>query len=181
VIPVEAVAVVLWVAFVFVGVSREFPRELGATIGFVTMMLVLDLAGERAGSLAQRALQMGGIPTELAAVKWVIVTLIIGLTVVFMYQGEGLVYGGLTPPGILGTFFNLAVGTLNGWLVVGTWWYYTDELGYPIQRWGLYEPPLSALGQKLVAAAPMAVIPDERSWMFLIGFLVFLLVLKVAR
>ena len=55
-VPIEVFAVVLWAGFVFVGLSREFPRELGATMGFVAMMLVLDLADEYGSPLVTAAL-----------------------------------------------------------------------------------------------------------------------------
>ena len=180
-IPIEALVIILWVAFIFAGIAREFPRELGATIGFVTMMLVLDLGSERLGSLTARLLQLGGLEADGILLRWTLNTAVIVLALLFMYQGEGLVYGGSSPAGLPGAVLNATVGALNWWLVVGTWWYYTHLLDYPIQKLGLYTPPLSTLAQQLVAIAPMSLLPDERSWLYLTTFLIFLLVLKVAR
>jgi hypothetical protein len=180
-VPVEVLFAVLWATFVFVGLSREFPRELGATIGFVTMMLILTLAEEFLSPILAERLPVGGFDPDLNALKWLLYTAVVALAVFFMYQGEGLIYGGSAPKGILGGVFNLFIGALNGWLVVGSWWYYTDLLEYPIARWGLYQGPLSATAERAVGWTPIAVLPDERSWLFLTVFLVFLLVLKVVR
>ncbi len=180
-VPVEVFAIVLWATFVFVGLSREFPRELGATIGFVTMMLVLDLGSERFGMLAQRGLTAAGFSPDLNLIKWAITTAIVTLSIILMYQGEGLIFGGRSAKGLLGSVFNLVIGVLNGWLVIGTWWYYTHQLGYPIVKLGWFTPPISAAAQRLVSMTPMAVIPDEQSGFYLTAFLIFLIVLKVAR
>jgi hypothetical protein len=181
VIPIELLIIVLWVAFVLVGLSRQFQRELGATIGFVAMMLILDLAGRFALPMMTGALPVDRLSEGTATPTWLLYSGIILATVFIVYEGEGLAYGGNPPRGILGALLSGFVGALNGWLVVGTWWYYTDQLGYPIQKWGLYTPPLSELAQRLLSLTPMALIPDERSWLFLTLFLVFLLVLKVVR
>ena len=42
-VPIEWFMIALWLVFAFVGVSRHFPRELGATIGFVGMLLGFSL------------------------------------------------------------------------------------------------------------------------------------------
>jgi hypothetical protein len=181
VIPVEILALVLMLAFVLVGLSRQFQRELGATIGFVAMMLILDLGSQFALPRVASAMPTEQLGGDEGALVWILYTAVIGATVFVMYEGEGLAYGGIPPRGLLGALLSAFVGALNGWIVVGTWWHYTDRLGYPIQKWGLYTPPLSELAEKLLAVTPMALIPDERSWLYLTLFLVFLLVLKVVR
>ena len=40
----------------------------------------------------------------------------LGATIIFMYEGEGLAYAGMSPPTMMGTMLNIAAGTLNGWL-----------------------------------------------------------------
>ncbi len=179
-IPIELLAIVLWAAFVLVGLSRQYQRELGATIGFVAMMLVLDLLTRYVIPSLNQFLPVEGLGGE-NAVTWFLYSVIVAATVFIVYEGEGLAYGGTPPRGILGALFSAFVGGLNGWLVVGTWWYYTDRLAYPIQNWGLYAPPLSTHADRLLAITPMALIPGEWSWLFLVLFLVFLLLLKVVR
>jgi hypothetical protein len=180
-VPIELFMVVLWLTFSFVGLAREFPKELGATIGFIGMLLVLDLGLDRLGGLVNRGLGIAGLGLDLDLLKWLLVTAILLVTIYFVYEGEGLVYGGASPPGPLGNALDLSIGLFNGWLVVGTWWYYTHILGYPIKRWGLYQAPLSARGEQFVNLTPMALIPDERSYWYLTAILLFLIVLKVAR
>jgi hypothetical protein len=180
-VPVEVFMGMLWLTFVFVGLSREFPRELGATIGIVGMMLLLDLAGERMSALLVRGLSAAGIKPPAELVTWTLYSFIIGLTVFFVYEGEGMVYAGLSPPGPLGNALDVAIGLFNGWLVVGTWWFYTHALGYPMQQWGLYTGPISERGARFVELTPMAILPDAFSYLYLVGILLFLIILKVAR
>jgi len=180
-VPVEVFMIAMWLTFTFVGLAREFPRELGATIGFVAMLLVLDLAGAQAGDLVLRGLTAAGRAPDENFVRWVLISFVVLVSVYFVYEGEGLIYGGTSPPGPLGNALDVFIGLFNGWLVVGTWWYYTDQLGYPVQRLGWYAEPLSASGQRLAALTPMALLPDDRSYLYLIALLLFLIVLKVAR
>lgn len=179
-IPIELLAIVLWAAFVLVGLSRQYQRELGATIGFVTMMLVLDLLSRYVMPFLARVVPVDGLGGE-SLVTWLLYSVVVLAAVFVVYEGEGLAYGGAPPEGILGALLSAFVGGLNGWLVVGTWWHYTDRLAYPIRSWGLYSPPLSSMADRLLAITPMALIPVEWSWLFLVLFLVFLLLLKVVR
>jgi uncharacterized membrane protein required for colicin V production len=181
-VPLNIMVVVLWGIFGLVGIARRFPKELGATIGFIAMMLLLSLLGNRVGNVAYRAASAGGADVSESLVKWFVYTGIITLWVMFMYAGETLVFPGAWPPGRLtGLIIDGIIGLLNGWLVVGTWLYFTAQLGYPIQQLGWVVPPINAQTQKLVSLTPLAVIPAGQATIILGLILVVLIALRVFR
>ena len=179
-VPIEYVALMLLIVFAFVGISRRFPVELGATIGFAAMLFMLSVAGARFGGVAERLGGTGDSASNPALAEWWIYTAIIATWVFFMYAGQTLTFKGTWPPGkVVGILIDLVAGLLNGWLIVGTWWYHTHRLGYPIQQLGIYKHPLSPVASKMVGLAPQALVPDSAATLVFGGFLVFLIVLRV--
>ncbi|MCB0215608.1 MAG: hypothetical protein KDH92_03150 [Chloroflexi bacterium] len=179
-VPIEWFMIALWLVFAFVGVSRHFPRELGATIGFVGMLLGFSLSG---GYVFQFAGQLAGLfGSSPQVVTLAIYTLIIVSSVIALYSGETFTFIGQWPPSpLLGTVIDITIALFNGWLVVGTWWFYMHSLGYPQQAWGMFQPPISDLAKQLVALTPLAVVPETQStWVFGMA-LVGLIALKVKR
>lgn len=181
-VPMQVVLVLIWLFFGLVGIARRFPKELGATVGFVAMMLLLALLGSRVGSLVYKAASAGGADVSESLVKWWVYTGIIALWVIFMYVGETLVYPGTWPPGrLIGLIIDTIIGLVNGWIVVGTWLYFTALLGYPIQQLGWLVPPITPQTQALVKLTPLAIIPPGQATIILGLILVGLIVLRVFR
>ncbi len=181
-IPFEYAMLTLWGAFAIVGLARRFPRELGATIGFVGMLLAFDLVGSHIGNLTYKLTSALGIDWSKALVTWVMYSLIIIGVVTIVYVGETLSFPGEWPPNRLaGATIDMTIGLVNGWLVVGTWWYYTDALGYPQQAIGHYVPPLDAFAERLVALTPLAVIPEAQATWIITAALLGLLALRFLR
>lgn len=181
-IPIEHVLVMLLAIFGLVGLSRRFPLEFGATVGFVAMLLMLDLADRYLPGLLLRTAASIGLAQQPELALWMLYSLTILGWVAFLYIGQTLRFSGVWPPGrVVGAGLDLATGLLNGWLVIGSWWHYTDRLGYPIQRFGLFVPPLSARAEQLLRLTPQALIPDQYSVVALGGLLVALILLRVIR
>jgi hypothetical protein len=181
-IPIEAVYGLLLALFALIGLSRRFPVELGATIGFAAMLFVLLMADELLAEVAERALGAAGLSADPALVAWFALSTVIAMWVGFMYVGQTLTFAGTWPPNpVVGAFLDMLVGTLNGWLVVGTWWFYSDALGYPMRSLGWFVPPLSARAQALVALTPPAILPEGYGVWMVGAFLVFLIALRVFR
>lgn len=183
-VPYEYVMLILWATFAVVGITRHFPRELGATIGFVGMMFFFQLMGARVDGVffkAASALGAGAASKDL--VSWIFYSGAILATVVIMYAGETLTFGGEWPPSrIGGLVIDATMGLVNGYLVIGTWWYYTNKLGYPQKALGLYQPPLSDQAQVMAALTPMGIVVQTgQATLILGGALLGLLFLKVAR
>jgi len=181
-IPYEHAMLTLWFSFGLVGLARRFPRELGATVGFVAMLLFFQLAAERAGKLLYKATSAMGIDASQDLVCWVFYTAVILAVVGIVYVGETLTFAGEWPPDRLsGAIIDATIGWVNGWLVIGTWWYFGNKLNYPQQALGMYTPPLSSFGQRLVAITPLAIIPEDYALWIIAGALLLLLFLKFGR
>ncbi|MBK7780346.1 MAG: hypothetical protein IPJ58_06070 [Ardenticatenia bacterium] len=181
-VPIETYMLTLWLIFAIVGIVRRFPLELGATIGFVAMLFFFHLAGGLLQTVATKVNSILAFSTDLNLVYLVTYTSVIIAIVTMVYAGETFVYAGTWPPSPLsGRAIDLVIALFNGWLVVGTWWYYMDLFNYPQSLFGQYQAPLSNMALRLVALTPFAVIPAEhRTWilgMALLG----LLFLKVRR
>lgn len=181
-VPLEVLFALLLALFGLVGIARQFPLELGATIGFTAMLFTLLLAGERLGSLSVRAAGLLGLEASEPLVRWFAVTGYIALWVVFMYVGQTLTFAGAWPPSrVVGSLLDAGIGVFNGWVVVGTWWHYSQALGYPIEQLGWVAPPLSARAEAWVALMPPALVPEGYGLWIVCSFLVFLIFLRVFR
>jgi hypothetical protein len=181
-VPVEVVVILLWLIFGLVGFVRRFPVELGATIGLTAMLFMIDVLGARLGTIATRVLDLFGASIDPSLVRWLMSSAVIGAWVIFMYGGQTLSFPGVWPPNkLVGAILDTMIGLFNGWIVIGTWWYVTDALGYPIQQWGWYIPPLSARAEHLLGLTPQAIIPADYATVIVGGFLVLLIALRVFR
>jgi hypothetical protein len=181
-IPFQYTMLTLWGAFALVGLARRFPRELGATIGFVGMLLMFDLVGDFVGNIAFKMTSALAFDWTEALVTWLVMTAIVIATVTAVYVGETLSFPGEWPPNRLaGSFIDMTIGLVNGWLVVGTWWYYTNKLEYPQQAIGLYVPPLDAMAQRMVQLTPLALIPEAQATWIITAMLLALLALRFIR
>ena len=181
-VPIEVSMTILWSIFGLVGMARRFPKELGATIGFTAMLLMLTVVGDRLGAGIFSLAAAGNPAADESLVKWFVYTGFIVMWVMFMYAGETFTFAGVWPPGrITGAIIDLIIGLLNGWIVVGTWWYYGEKLGYPMQKIGLFVPPASATAQRLVALTPLAILPDGQETRILAVLVVGLIALRVFR
>jgi hypothetical protein len=181
-VPVEWMMITLWLCFAIVGLARQFPKELGATIVFTGMLLALDLAGDKIGSLAYQVLNRFGLADDQALVTWFVISGAIVVVVTVAYVGETLSFSGVWSPGpILARVFDVFIGLFNGWIIVGTWWYYSNALGYPMQKLGWFVGGLDSLATVLVQWTPSAIIPDQGSYIYITAFLLLLIGLKVIR
>lgn len=181
-VPIETYMLTLWLIFAIVGIARRFPLELGSTIGFVAMLFFFHLAGGVLQTIANKVNTALQLSDELNLVYLVTFTMVIVAVVTMVYAGETFVYSGTWPPSPLsGRAIDMIIALFNGWLVVGTWWYYMDRFNYPQSVFGQFQAPLSSIALRLIALTPFAVIPeDHRTWvlgMALLG----LLFLKVRR
>jgi hypothetical protein len=181
-VPVEWMIILLWLCFAIVGLARQFPRELGATIVFTGLLLAFDLAGDKVGNLAYQILNRFGLADDKALVTWLVYSLAIVVVVSVAYVGETISYSGVWAPGpVLARVFDVFIGLFNGWIIVGTWWYYSNALDYPMQKLGWFVPPPDSLAATLVKWTPSAIIPDQGSFIYISAFLLLLIGLKVIR
>lgn len=164
--PIEIMFLVLWGVFGIVGWVRGFFKELGITLIIIAALIAVYLIDAR---ISDRLPDWLELPLYAGI-------LIFGVLVA--YQGQTISFQGKDPPGFEGDVWGILIGLLNGWLVIGTLWYYIHRYNYPFIK---ITPPLSGLALQLIGYLPFTLIPTSWLQYVLIGALLFLLLLRVIR
>lgn len=181
--PLEVLWVVLIGVFAVVGIVRGYPRELGVTTTVLVALLLLTRGGESIlkafdvllTQYGESSLILGGQYSDLVHSLFYI--LAFTAIVVISYHGQTLAFEGVPPRGPVGVALNLSSGLLNGYLIVGTMWYYLHIFNYPIQVLGLFQPPLTEFAQ--VYLVPLIPVPLlEPYLLFLVPFMIVMRVLR---
>ena len=178
--PIEYYFITLILIFGIIGWIRTFPRELGVTIPVLFAMYILARFDQLILDLINRVYTFRGTPGEDLVVFNIYLTFILFITLI-SYEGETLAFAGSSPPGLLGRLLDIGSGLFNGYLVIGTIWYYLDKLNYPIQKLGLFEPPLSNLAKRLIEVLPQNIPPEGRADEYFLALAVILVILRVIR
>ncbi|MCD6291682.1 MAG: hypothetical protein J7M34_14380 [Anaerolineae bacterium] len=177
-IPIEVLWGTLTASFGFIGLARGYPRELGVTTVVLAAILILKQFGETLLNLINDQLGFQILQGPNSDLIQFLIYDAIFLAIVFAsYAGETLTFKGRPMRGYVGSLISLTNGLINGYLVNGTAWYYMDRYHYPIQQWGLFQPPLTSLAQEIVQYLP----PRVLSITMLIGLVGLLLVLRVRK
>ncbi len=178
--PIEIYFITLILIFGVVGWIRTFPKELGVTIVVLFGMYILARFNELLLDLINRVYAFQGTPREGLIVFNIYLFFMLFITLI-SYEGETLAFAGSPPPGISGLLLNIGSGLFNGYLVVGTVWYYLDQLDYPVRQLGLFQPPLSDFAKMLVQLLPQNIPPEGRADEYFLALAVFLVILRVIR
>ena len=162
--PIEYVYITIGIIFAFIGVVRGYQRELGNTIIFMYVIAALGFLDDQ--YLDKLFQQIGssifGV-NEATLNQFLLLsyTLVFGIIVFWSYQGVTFDFGGKPVTGILGFLISLGVGLINGYLVAGTLWYYTDKFEYPF---AIFQLPLSATAEALVNYLPQTIFGNPVFW-----------------
>jgi len=185
--PIEVIFGSLLVVFIFIGVVRGYPKELGVTVTvLVALYLLIKIDQRQAAVVSYLGRALGLLGVELAdeltrkLVLFSLYTLFLVVMVFIAYEGITLEFPGVRPKGPSGTLLNVGSGLLNGYLVLGTIWYYLDKFEYPTQVIGLFKSPLTGFAKSVIPLLPQYLLGDRAEWYFL-GFLLLLLILRVVR
>lgn len=178
--PIEVYFITLMLVFGVVGWVRTFPRELGVTIPVLFGMYILVAFDQRLLGLINRVYEFRGTPNEGLIAFDIYLFFMLFITLI-SYEGETLAFAGRPPSGITGTLLNIGSGLFNGYLVIGTIWFYMDELDYPVQKFGLFEPPLSDFAKAVVELLPQNIPPEGRADEYFLALAVLLVILRVIR
>ncbi len=190
--PIEVLWITLFLMFGAIGLVRGFLRELGVTTTvFVAMYIISQWLEKREimNMMLGKAAQVAPAPfSALMAedpkrdlIRCAFYILFMAFMVFISYHGETLTFGGTAPGGLAGAFLSLMVGLLNGYLIVGTIWYYLDKYNYPTKLLGLYQGELSPLAQTLRSFLLFNLIPSNLIEPVLIFFILFLIIMRVIR
>lgn len=185
--PIELIFGSLLVVFIFIGVVRGYPKELGVTVTVLVALYLLIQIDQRQAfvvSYAGRALGPIGVEVEEESIRRLVLfglyTLFLVAMVFIAYQGVTLDFPGLRSSGPYGVLLNVGSGLLNGYLVLGTIWYYLDKFEYPPQLIGLFEFPLTSFAEKVIPLLPQYLLGDKAQWYFLAS-LFLLLIMRVIK
>lgn len=184
--------IVLILIFGAIGLVRGFLKELGVTTAiFVTIYIISQWLEKRAvtDKMLSKAAEIA--PNTFRAfvtddprnalIRCLFYILFMAFMVFISYHGETLTFGGTPPKGWTGFLFNLGIGLLNGYLIVGTIWYYLDKYNYPTRLLGIYREPLSPLAQTLRSLLLFNVLPSNLQEPVLIFFILFLITMRIIR
>jgi hypothetical protein len=184
--PIEIFWLTLFVVFGIVGYTRGVSKELGVTLPILVGMYLILKFGDRLVKLIDSALKLIGLGGYIGSPNeklftWILYSLFMLFVVLISYEGITLDFPGVSARPPYGSAVNFLSGLVNGYLALGTSWYYLDQFGYPTQKLGLYQPPLSSLAQTLVEFLPLNVLPKDTAEWYLLGFILFLIILRVIK
>lgn len=189
--PIEVLWIVLFLMFGAIGLVRGFLKELGVTTTtFVAIYVISEvLEGRgvmdgllgRAGEVVPAFATLTAEDPRRSLVRFIIYLLLMVFMVFISYHGETLKFGGSPPKGLAGALLSLMVGLLNGYLIVGTLWYYLDRLNYPTRLLGLYQGELSPLARALRSLLLFNLLPENLREPVLLFFIIFLIIARVIR
>lgn len=184
--PIEVFFGALVFVFALIGLVRGFLRELGVTTVMMFILFFLSRFEPYLSKGLARAMEVGNesflVANQELTKCWVFVAIII-VAAFISYEGETLGFPGQPPFGTQGIVLGLLTGTLNGYLIAGSIWFYMDKFGYPIQWLGFSEGKLSKVAQLMIDFLPISFLGQNvllgQSWLLYLSLL--LLVARVIR
>lgn len=172
-----SLTVVFWmyvVLFAIIGAMRGWAKELMVTFSVVLSLFIITLLEQFVPPLREG---IGEIPRF-----WVRI-IIVTLLVFFGYQTpniRALAGARFARERLQDTLLGLIIGALNGYLVVGSFWYYMDEAGYPFAPFFTapnLSDPLGRAAEVLVSRLPPVFL--QPPWIYFAVAIAFLFVVVV--
>ncbi len=190
--PIEILWATVMTFFIIIAMVRGYHRELGVTIVILVTLWALKQAerivaagaqGQKAGIYWRAYAKLHGQNplgvTVLPMNETILMSLFTGafvLAVIAAYGGRTLTFTGTPVRGSARLLLDVSVGAINGYLVAGTMWYYTDHFGYPLPDW-VFHKPLTEFAQKAVNYLPPAIMDDK----VIIGLVALLILMQVRK
>jgi hypothetical protein len=153
--------VIFWmyvILFAVIGAMRGWAKELMVTFSVVLSLFLLTVLETYVGPVKNTLVAAGG-----TTLFWVRSTVVILLTF-FGYQTpniRGIAGARFARERLQDTLLGFMIGALNGYLVVGTLWWFLDDAGYPFPN--LIIPPVPGTPMGDAANRIMAWLPPD--WM----------------
>lgn len=166
--PIEVFFGAILLIFGLIGLARGFLKELGVTLPIIFLLFFLNQFSQQLDVGLVKALDASGpaMPTARKDLVqcWLYILMLTAAAFV-SYSGETLTFGGQAPRGPQAILLGSLTGLLNGYLVVGSIWYYMDKFNYPIGFLGFSTERLSRFATSLVPFLPLNFLGDP----FLLG------------
>ncbi len=180
--PFEFLWLSIFIIFVFITFVRGYNRELGTiTLIFVALFLITYLGVPRLpgiingvyGKVFHKAMpqrQMEHLLSTTLSLAFIAI-------IFSSYAGETFSFKGKPAKGSTGAIYNLLVGSVSGYLITGTLWYFQDFYRYPIADLGILHLPLTSTGEHIANFLPPYVIPPL-FWAILVAIMLIFRVRK---
>lgn len=150
-----------------IGIIRGPSKELGVTMALVVVLAIFAQFETLVGieQLPARVNNLvGGLgfdstdPLQQRTVVVFLYAAVLILTAFMAYHGQDtLAFRLKEPTGAVGALAGWLSGALNGYLIVGTVWFYLDRFNYPIQQYEWFTPNLTRTAQSLIKFLPQNV------------------------
>jgi len=144
--------------FMLIGLVRGFLKELGVTTVMMFVLFFLSQFEPYLETGLSRALEVGAQYVAMDnrdLVKCWVFVLAVGGAAFISYEGETLGFGGQPPRGPQRIVLGGVTGLLNGYLIMGSVWYYMDKFNYPIAWLGFTADRLSPLAKGILPFLPI--------------------------
>lgn len=164
------------ILFAIIGAMRGWAKELLVSFS-VILGLFLIFVLEGLGPTVRIAIEDG------SKLQFWIRIVIVGVLVFFGYQSPNLsrLAGSVRREKISDSLLGFFLGAINGFLVIGTFWYYMDHAGYENFRYFSAPSNVDPIGQaaiEMIGRLPPAWIGVE-PWIYVAVALAFVFVLVV--
>ena len=184
--PIEVVFGIVVFVFALIGLGRGFLKELGVTTVMVLLLFFLSRFDPYLDGAIVKGIAVIDITATVEQARlvqcWVLIFIIVGATFL-SYHGETLAFAGHLTQGVQAILLGLLAGTLNGYLVAGSVWYYMDKFDYPIRWLGFAPDQLSEAARTTVRYLPLGFLgqPAVLGESLLLYLTVFLIIIRVIR
>lgn len=170
--PIEVTFLTVVVIVALIGLARGYKQELGSTLVILTALFVVTFTREQFETeLLEVNTLLFGDGDELSDLVLAIFFQVVFVTFVFWgYAGRTLGFPGREAPPPTGTLFSLLLGTLNGYLIAGTLWYFLAVYGYPYG----FQPPLTETAQAFIEFLPPGLFEQPAFWIVPVAVLILL-------
>jgi len=172
-----SLTVVFWmyvVLFAIIGAMRGWAKELMVTFSVVLSLFIVNLLEQFVPPLREG---IGALP------RFWVRTVLITLLVFFGYQTPNIraIAGArFARERLQDVLLGLIIGALNGYLVVGSLWYYMDQAGYPFAPFFAapnLSDPMGQAAEALISRLPPVFL--QPPWIYFAVALAFLFVVVV--
>jgi hypothetical protein len=170
--PVDVFFFILVALWGVIGLVRGYHRELGVTLLlFVGLFVPVFLDARYSTQMAElMGFIVGPDPCKQIILKNVLYCVFLIFIAFISYQGEVFRYPGTTS----NSFISWLVGLLNGYLLVGSVWYYLAQAQWPLN---LVKPPFSVLYDAIYTILPPAIF----KWPVILAVILIMVILRVIR
>ena len=168
---------ILIVLFAVIGAMRGWSKELLVTFSVILALFIIEVLETYLGFYQRAIVDEGG-----ATLFWVRAIIVI-LLAFFGYQTpniRALAGARFARERIQDTLLGFVIGAFNGYLVVGTLWWYLNDAGYPFTKYITAPAPGTDLGDAAIQL--ISLLPPEWlviPWVYFAVGIAFLFVIVV--